>query len=404
MTKILIDRATAEQALKALKEFGYHGSSPRWERTANDLKAALEQQPVQEPTPWRDMVVVSLVREGINKHKARELADHFAAQPVQEPVGEVVEVNNDGFRCEFNRRLAVGTKLYTFPPAAQPVQEPVACRFCFSKKGCWTWQCYKCGEIDDVQKPAPSQQQAGSVSMRMPKVGDKVICLEDESLGTVVSLTAGGSPDIRFDDGSHGTYLLREFAELFGYAEQRQPLTKDEALTLEALKYAASKGDGRIVREMKIAPFVIKDETPEPPQYSFKAHWTDDKRIGVVACVTRPDGGVHLMQTIIDLPPAQPEQEPVAWDKPSASFDEWWDGDRRRDTANPFDTDSFAYWAFEGWQAALAQRPWQGLTEEEIAVIGDKVANEDLVGLVSNFRVRFTRAIEAAHRIKDSHD
>ena len=44
--------------------------------------------PVQEPTPWRDMVVVSLVREGVNKHKARELADHFATQPlpVQEPV------------------------------------------------------------------------------------------------------------------------------------------------------------------------------------------------------------------------------------------------------------------------------------------------------------------------------
>jgi hypothetical protein len=26
------------------------------------------------------MVVVTLVREGINKHRARELADHFAAQ------------------------------------------------------------------------------------------------------------------------------------------------------------------------------------------------------------------------------------------------------------------------------------------------------------------------------------
>lgn len=73
-------------------------------------------QATAEPTPWRDMVVVSLVREGINKHKARELADHFAAQPEQEPVGEVVEVNNDGFRCEFNRRLAVGTKFYIAPP------------------------------------------------------------------------------------------------------------------------------------------------------------------------------------------------------------------------------------------------------------------------------------------------
>ena len=41
------------------------------------LRTALE-QPEQEPSQWRDMVVVNLVREGINKHKARELADHFA--------------------------------------------------------------------------------------------------------------------------------------------------------------------------------------------------------------------------------------------------------------------------------------------------------------------------------------
>ena len=50
------------------------------------------------------------------------------------------------------------------------------------------------------------------------------------------------------------------------------------------------------------------------------------------------------------------QAEPVVWDKPSASFDEWWDSDRRRDNANPFDTDSFAYWAFEGWQAALRSK------------------------------------------------
>ena len=55
------------------------------------------------------------------------------------------------------------------------------------------------------------------VAMRMPKVGDRVVCIEDESLGTVVYLTAGGSPEIKFNDGSHGTYMLREFAELFGY-------------------------------------------------------------------------------------------------------------------------------------------------------------------------------------------
>jgi hypothetical protein len=42
---------------------------------------------------------------------------------------------------------------------AQPVQEPVACRFCHSKKGCWAWQCYHCGEIDDVQQPAAKPEQ-----------------------------------------------------------------------------------------------------------------------------------------------------------------------------------------------------------------------------------------------------
>jgi len=35
---------------------------------------------MNEPTQWREMVVVTLVQEGIDKHRARELADHFAAQ------------------------------------------------------------------------------------------------------------------------------------------------------------------------------------------------------------------------------------------------------------------------------------------------------------------------------------
>jgi len=48
----------------------------RIEREALRLKVKIE----QEPSQWRDMVVVSLIREGINKHRARELADHFAAE------------------------------------------------------------------------------------------------------------------------------------------------------------------------------------------------------------------------------------------------------------------------------------------------------------------------------------
>jgi hypothetical protein len=43
-------------------------------------------KPVPVPTSWIEMVTSNLVREGVNKHRARELAEHFyslvsAAQP-----------------------------------------------------------------------------------------------------------------------------------------------------------------------------------------------------------------------------------------------------------------------------------------------------------------------------------
>ena len=74
-------RQAAQQALDALK------SGMAFDKNAavlQNLRTALA-QPEQEPSAWRDMVVVNLVREGINKHKARDLADHFAtaAQPEQ---------------------------------------------------------------------------------------------------------------------------------------------------------------------------------------------------------------------------------------------------------------------------------------------------------------------------------
>ena len=50
-------------------------------------------------------------------------------------------------------------------------------------------------------------------------------------------------------------------------------------------------------------------EAQEPPKYSFKAHWEKDGRIGVVGAVVRPDGGVHLLQDIID--PPQSTERPV---------------------------------------------------------------------------------------------
>jgi hypothetical protein len=51
------------------------------------------------------------------------------------------------------------------------------------------------------------------------------------------------------------------------------------------------------------------------------------------------------------------------WDKPSASFNDWWDSDIMP-PANPFVEGTAAYWAWAGWKAA--QRPWVGLTDEEV--------------------------------------
>jgi hypothetical protein len=59
-------------------------------------------------------------------------------------------------------------------------------------------------------------------------------------------------------------------------------------------------------------------EAQEPPKYSFKAHWEKDGRIGVVGAIVRPDGGVHLLQDIID--PPKPEQKPVM-------MEIFWDGE-----------------------------------------------------------------------------
>jgi len=42
------------------------------------------------------------------------------------------------------------------------------------------------------------------------------------------------------------------------------------------------------------------------------------------------------------------------WDMPSEAFNNWWDSDYD-DSTNPYERDSFAYWAWAGWQAALAQ-------------------------------------------------
>ena len=68
------------------------------------------------------------------------------AQPAQqEPVGEVIDVRDGAFYCEFSGPLPVGTKLYT-APAAQPAQEP-------QQFGDLTGVAVCCGEYAKCHRP-----------------------------------------------------------------------------------------------------------------------------------------------------------------------------------------------------------------------------------------------------------
>ena len=51
----------------------------------------------------------------------------------------------------------------------------------------------------------------------------------------------------------------------------------------------------------------------------------------------------------------QPAQDKLAQD----AFNDWWDSDYD-DSTNPYEKDTFAYWAWAGWQAALAQEKNNG--------------------------------------------
>jgi hypothetical protein len=103
--------------------------------------------------------------------------------PVQEPMRVYVEnfaamsgwVKDSG-EGAFNyvQRISYAQGVEDATAHARPVQEPVACRFCYSEKGCWTWQCYHCGEIDDVQKPAAQPVQKPLTHDEIEVIGDKV--------------------------------------------------------------------------------------------------------------------------------------------------------------------------------------------------------------------------------------
>ena len=73
-------------------------------------------QPVQEPpSEWAG---TKAILDEYGLQAIDFVADFKAAlaQPVQEPVGEVVNATDKAFECKFIKILPIGTKLYTTPP------------------------------------------------------------------------------------------------------------------------------------------------------------------------------------------------------------------------------------------------------------------------------------------------
>jgi len=130
-------RAGAQQALEALENaVRYHG-------------IMLMADPPQDA--WKYHRVEDNAKQAITS--LREALEQQPEQEQQARVGKDPRCPcQDGDACHY--KDCKGTKAWPVPQA-----EPVSCRFCHDARGCWTWQCYNCGEIDDVQKPTPPAAQ-----------------------------------------------------------------------------------------------------------------------------------------------------------------------------------------------------------------------------------------------------
>ena len=73
---------------------------------------------------------------------------------------------------------------------------------------------------DQAKEISSLKKQINQLSVsREPKIGDRVILLDDESEGVIVSLSISGYAAIDFDDGAYGNYTRVELITLFAYKE-----------------------------------------------------------------------------------------------------------------------------------------------------------------------------------------
>ena len=68
------------------------------------------------PASWMEMVTANLVREGVNKHKARELAEHFYS--IAAPVPDAITDNSESveYRAGWNDCRELTIQLTSSPP------------------------------------------------------------------------------------------------------------------------------------------------------------------------------------------------------------------------------------------------------------------------------------------------
>jgi len=73
---------------------------------------------------------------------------------------------------------------------------------------------------DQAQENNNLKKQITQLSVfREPKIGDRVILIDDESEGVIEGLSIAGGARINFDDGCYGNYTRVELITLFAYKE-----------------------------------------------------------------------------------------------------------------------------------------------------------------------------------------